>query len=115
MMHMSDSLGINCTVCHNTQNFAGWADSTPQRVRAWHGIRMVRELNASYIEPLTPVFPENRLGPAGDPWKVGCATCHQGQRLPLGGVSMLSEHEALAGVRPPPPTQAAAQSATPTP
>ncbi|MBU6436354.1 MAG: photosynthetic reaction center cytochrome c subunit, partial [Betaproteobacteria bacterium] len=42
MMHMSKSLGVNCTYCHNTRSFAQWDNSTPQRVTAWYGIRMVR-------------------------------------------------------------------------
>jgi photosynthetic reaction center cytochrome c subunit len=61
---------------------------------------MSRAINVDYIEPLAPVFPANRLGPLGDPLKVACATCHQGQRRPLGGVSMLADHQALAGPRP---------------
>ena len=45
MMHMSQSLGVNCTFCHNSRSFAAWDQSTPQRVHAWYGIRMVRDLN----------------------------------------------------------------------
>jgi len=99
MMHMSDSLGVNCTYCHNTRDFGSWADSGPARVTAWYGIRMVRALNNEYIEPLTPTFPANRLGPLGDPYKVNCTTCHQGVNKPLLGVSMLPDHPALAGYR----------------
>ncbi len=43
MMHMSQALGVNCTHCHNTRSFKEWPQSRPQRVVAWHGIRMVRE------------------------------------------------------------------------
>ena len=39
MMHMSNSLGVNCTYCHNTRALGDWAQSSPQRVTAWHGIR----------------------------------------------------------------------------
>jgi photosynthetic reaction center cytochrome c subunit len=97
MMHFSDSLGVNCTYCHNSRNFRNWEESTPQRITAWHGIRMVRDLNNDYLKPLTSVFPENRLGPTGDVAKVSCATCHQGAYKPLYGVSMLKDHPELAG------------------
>ena len=92
MMHMSDGLGVNCTYCHNTQNFAQWEGAPPQRVTAWHGIRMAREINTAYIEPLAPVFPAAKLGPTGDVSKVNCATCHQGAYKPLYGVSMLRDY-----------------------
>ena len=92
MMHMSDSLGLNCTGCHQSRWFGIWEESTPQRVSAWHGIRMARTLNVDYIEPLTPVFPENRLGPLGDVGKVYCATCHQGLQKPLNGISLLKDY-----------------------
>ena len=48
MIHMSQGLGVNCTYCHNTRAISQWSQSTPQRVQAWHGIRMVRDLNAVY-------------------------------------------------------------------
>ena len=43
MIHFSQSLGVNCTYCHNSRAFENWEQSTPQRVTAWHGIRMVRD------------------------------------------------------------------------
>jgi photosynthetic reaction center cytochrome c subunit len=98
MMHMSQSLGVNCTFCHNTQNFGSWAGSTPQRVTAYHGIRMVRDLNVDYLEGLTKSFPKERLGPTGDVAKVNCATCHQGAYKPLYGKSMLKDHPELASL-----------------
>ncbi|MTI44850.1 photosynthetic reaction center cytochrome c subunit [Roseibium hamelinense] len=92
MMHMSESLGANCTTCHNSRAFNEWDQSPPQRVTAWHGIRMSRALNNDYMVGLTPVFPENRLGPEGDVFKVGCSTCHNGVQKPLYGVSMLQDY-----------------------
>lgn len=99
MMHMSKALGVNCTFCHNTQAFAAWNLSRPQRVTAWYGIRMVRDINNTYISSLKSVFPDNhdRKGPLGDPYKVNCTTCHQGVNKPLGGVSMLAQAPALWG------------------
>jgi photosynthetic reaction center cytochrome c subunit len=99
MMHLSSALGVNCTFCHNTQSFRNWSTSRAQRATAWHGIRMTGKINAAYITPLQSTFPAARLGPAGDPLKVNCATCHRGKSKPLGGVSMLADHPALAGVR----------------
>jgi photosynthetic reaction center cytochrome c subunit len=95
MVHMSNSLGVNCTFCHNTRNFQGWNDAPPQRTTAWHGIRMARDLNVAYLEPLTSTFPANRLGPNGDVAKVNCTTCHQGVNKPLLGAQMAKGHPEL--------------------
>ena len=112
MIYMSQSLGVNCSYCHNTRAFASWAESSPKRGTAWYGIRLVRELNNDYLTPLTSVLPANRLSAEGDGPKVGCQTCHKGVYKPLFGVSMLGDYPELAGVmkdRPAP----AAPAATP--
>jgi hypothetical protein len=88
---------VNCTYCHETRQFSDWSQSTPQRVTAWYGIRMVRDLNNNYLDPLQSVFPPARLGPTGDSPKVDCATCHQGVYKPLFGVSPLAGFPELAG------------------
>jgi photosynthetic reaction center cytochrome c subunit len=96
MMHMSASLGVNCTYCHNTQAFQDWErNATPQRATAWYGIRMARDLNNAYLVPLTGTFPPNRLGPTGDVAKVNCASCHQGAYKPLYGAAMAKHYPAL--------------------
>ena len=100
MMYFSKSLGVNCTYCHHTRAMGAWDQSTPQRVTAWHGIRMVRDINQSYMNPLKPLYPDNRLGPEGDPPKTGCATCHKGTYKPLFGQSMLGDYPSMAGVLP---------------
>jgi len=97
MMHMSTGLGVNCAFCHNSRNFSDWKQSPPQRVTAYHGIRMVRELNNEFITPLTSTFPRNRLGPKGDVAKVNCATCHQGAYKPLYGEPMAKLYPELQG------------------
>jgi photosynthetic reaction center cytochrome c subunit len=97
MIHISKALGVNCTYCHNTQSFRAWNLSRPQRAQAWYGIRMVRDINTTYISSLKPVFPDYRKGPMGDPYKVNCTTCHQGLSKPLGGVSMIAQAPALKG------------------
>jgi photosynthetic reaction center cytochrome c subunit len=98
MVHMSESLGVNCTYCHNSRSFASWETSTPQRGVAWYGIRMARDLNQSYLEPLTGAFPSQRLGAQGDIAKINCETCHRGAYKPLNGASMLVNHPELIGV-----------------
>jgi photosynthetic reaction center cytochrome c subunit len=95
MIHMSEGLGVNCVHCHNSRSFAAWDQSTPQRVTAWHGLRLVRDLNQNFLEPLTEQFPANRRGPQGDVAKINCTTCHQGVNLPLGGASMLRDYPEL--------------------
>jgi photosynthetic reaction center cytochrome c subunit len=95
MVHMSESLGVNCTQCHNTRNFQGWNDAPPQRTTAYYGIRMARDLNVAYLEPLTKTFPANRRGVHGDVAKVNCATCHQGVNKPLGGLAMAKDWPGL--------------------
>jgi photosynthetic reaction center cytochrome c subunit len=100
MMHFSQSLGVNCTYCHNTRSFGDWSQSTPQRVTAWYGIRMVRDVNVNYLDKLHDVFPRTRRGPLDDSAKVNCATCHQGVFKPLYGVSMVKTFPELQGPLP---------------
>jgi len=95
MMNFSQSLGVNCTFCHETRSFTDWAQSTPQRVTAWYGIRMVRDLNNNYLDPLKAVFPAARLGSEGDSPKVNCATCHNGVYKPLFGATMAKDFPEL--------------------
>jgi photosynthetic reaction center cytochrome c subunit len=113
MVHMSNSLGVNCTYCHNTRAWASWEESRPQRVTAWHGIRMARELNNDYMVPLTAVFPQNRLGPTGDVAKVNCQTCHQGVYKPYYGASMAKDYPELQRARPLPEAAVEALPADP--
>ena len=112
MVHMSQSLGVNCTFCHNTRSFADWEASTPQRGTAYYGIRMVRELNNEYLTSLADVLPKERMGPNGDVPKLNCATCHQGAYKPLYGADLLRNHPALTGVRAEAAPQAAAPAAS---
>lgn len=111
MMHMSTSLGVNCTYCHNSRSFGQWNTSSPQRVTAWYGIRMTRDLNTNYLDPLAGVFPVNRLGPTGDVPKLNCATCHQGAYKPLYGAKVLATHPELVGTPMAAPSEAASGAA----
>ena len=98
MLSFSNSLGVNCTFCHNSRAFGQWDQSNPTRVTAWHGVQMTRDLNTKYLEVLQPEWPPNRLGPAGDGPKLLCATCHQGASKPLLGVSLAKDWPELGGV-----------------
>jgi photosynthetic reaction center cytochrome c subunit len=98
MIHMSESLGVNCVYCHNSRSFAVWDASTPKRTTAWYGIRLARDLNNAYLTPLASTFPAHRLGVIGDAAKVNCATCHQGVFKPLYGESMAKDYPELQGV-----------------
>ena len=95
MIHMSEALGVNCTACHNSRNFSSWEQGNAQRVTAYHGIQMARDLNVAYLDPLQPTYPPHRLGPTGDAAKLNCATCHQGLNKPLGGAAMAKDYPAL--------------------
>jgi photosynthetic reaction center cytochrome c subunit len=95
MMHISQALGVNCTFCHNTRSFFDWDQSTPQRTIAYFGIRLVRDLNIHFLQPLKGTLPAARLGALGDGPKLNCATCHQGVNKPLLGASMVSTYPEL--------------------
>jgi photosynthetic reaction center cytochrome c subunit len=119
MIHFSTALGVNCTYCHNSRALGDWSQSTPQRVRAWYGIRLVRDLNLNYLDPLRNTLPPVRWGPEGDGPKVNCATCHQGAYKPLYGVAMAPNYPELladtASMPAPPAAAAPAPAAVPVP
>ncbi len=97
MINMSNSLGVNCTFCHNSRSWASWQNAPWTRVSALYGLRMTRHINQTYVGPLGTVLPAVRLGERGDPPMVGCATCHNGVHKPLAGVSMVKDYPALWG------------------
>jgi photosynthetic reaction center cytochrome c subunit len=88
MTHISQSLGVNCTYCHNSRSFFPWEGSSPARTTAWHGIQMARALNVNYVTPLEAITPPERKGPMGDALKINCNTCHQGAYKPAFGAQM---------------------------
>lgn len=107
MIGMSKSLGVNCTYCHNSRQFASWEQAPPQRVTAYAGIQMLRDVNSNYLAPLASVYHPSRLGPMGDAPKAQCSTCHNGVYKPLYGFQMAKHYPALWGthrdwVTPPP-------------
>jgi photosynthetic reaction center cytochrome c subunit len=102
MNYFSNSLGVNCTFCHNTRAFYDTEQVTPQWGTAMQGIGMVRELNMEYLDPLKDTYPENRLGPMHrDAPKAACKTCHKGYSKPMGGTPMLTDWPELAAEGPP--------------
>jgi photosynthetic reaction center cytochrome c subunit len=107
MMHMSNSLGVNCTFCHNSRAFYDWSQSPPQRTTSWHGLRMVNDLAVNYLDPLRTEYPLTRLSLEGDAPKANCATCHQGVNKPLYGRSMIEGWPELASLPPAPADPAA--------
>jgi photosynthetic reaction center cytochrome c subunit len=116
MIHFSNSLGVNCTYCHNSRSMGEWSTSPSTRAQAWYGIRMVRNLNKEYLEPLGDTFPPNRHGAEmNDGPKLNCATCHNGAYKPLLGVSMLGDYQALAMAVPQPAKTEVAPAVAPNP
>jgi len=97
MINMSQSLGVNCTYCHNSRQFASWDQAPPARVTAYYGILMARELNTQYLAPLQTVFPASRLGKMGDAPKLQCVTCHGGAYKPLYAAKMAKHYPAVWG------------------
>ncbi|MGA1360422.1 MAG: photosynthetic reaction center cytochrome PufC, partial [Gemmatimonadaceae bacterium] len=97
MISQSNSLGVNCTFCHNSRQFASWDQAPPQRVTAYAGIQMLRDLNTNYLAPLAPVYHPSRLGPKGDAPKAQCSTCHNGVYKPLYGFQMAKHYPAIWG------------------
>ena len=95
MMHMSSALGVNCTYCHNSGAFAQWNMSRPTRAVAWYGIQMAKQANGAYVQSVANVLPADQKGPHGDPYKINCATCHNGVYKPMYGVSMRPDNPVL--------------------
>jgi photosynthetic reaction center cytochrome c subunit len=114
MMHLSESLGVNCTYCHNSRSFLDWDQSPPVRTTAWHGLRMVQDINFTFLDPLVSALPEHRVGVLGDAPKANCATCHQGLPKPLGGAAMAADYPELSAYRPQPDVPAPDPGAPPT-
>ncbi|PPQ33043.1 photosynthetic reaction center cytochrome PufC [Rhodopila globiformis] len=98
MASFTQALGVNCTYCHDSRLWESWDMAPPQRVTAWYGIRMVRDLNNNFLDPLKTTFPDYRRGPLGDSPKVWCATCHNGVYKPLFGKSMVTTFPELTKV-----------------
>jgi photosynthetic reaction center cytochrome c subunit len=97
MISQSQALGVNCTFCHNSRQFSSWEQAPPQRVTAYAGIQMLRDLNTNYLAPLASTYHPSRLGPMGDAPKAQCVTCHNGVYKPLYGLPMAKHYPAFWG------------------
>jgi photosynthetic reaction center cytochrome c subunit len=102
MNYFSNSLGTNCTYCHNTRALHDIDQATPQLTQAQLGIGMALDLNNDYLLPLGEVLPASRLGTLhADAPKVACATCHKGHVKPLGGLNVIADWPELTAAGPP--------------
>jgi len=118
MMQMSLEIGVNCGFCHNSRALMSWAESTPERWVGFYALRLIRDLNRTYLLPLASKIPqqrervhENRI-PALPDWEAGiqpgnalatCGTCHYGLPKPLNGKALLAYYPELKGDAPPAP------------
>ncbi|MCL4119357.1 UNVERIFIED_CONTAM: hypothetical protein GTU68_030714 [Idotea baltica] len=97
MNYVANSLGVNCTFCHNTRAFYDGSQVTPQWGTESLGIQMVQELNNDYLVPLAGLLPSERLGPVHqDAPKAACKTCHKGYQQPLQGTNVIGDWPELA-------------------
>lgn len=102
MNYMANSLGVNCTFCHNTRAFYDPEQVTPQWGTASLGISMVQELNNDYLIPLQDTYPAERLGVVhADAPKAACATCHKGYQKPYQGLNVIADWPELASTEAP--------------
>jgi hypothetical protein len=65
---IKQSLGVNCSYCHNTQNFASDAKVPKRRARMM--LKMLVQIRQEYFS-----FPDAK--------KPTCYTCHQGHKVPV--------------------------------
>lgn len=97
MNYIANSLGVNCTFCHNTRAFYDGAQVSLQWSTETLGIQMVQELNETYLVPLEGLYPPERLGPKlADAPKAACRTCHKGYQQPLQGTNVIADWPELA-------------------
>lgn len=100
MQHFSNSMGVNCTYCHNTRALAEIEQATPQWAVAQLGRAMTQDVNNSYIVSNAELLPPEQLGPLGDAAKVNCTTCHQGAPKTFGGASAIENWPELVSDEP---------------
>jgi hypothetical protein len=77
MNYYTSALGVQCTYCHNVQNFA--YDTPTKRVARTMQI-MSNQVGQSWVDPIKKEYPNYAVNGA-----VGCVTCHRG--APRMGVS----------------------------
>lgn len=76
-------LQVDCTHCHNTENFSAdeWDDpvAMENRVKARAHLRMTADINQNWLSQLATLTDEKH--PSGA--QVSCATCHLGEAQPV--------------------------------
>jgi len=96
MLHFSESLAADCSVCHAKPGAPGtaWGTAEPQVAQrerlhqmAKNGLRLVQNINAQHlalIDPRAQPAATRSVASAGAAvaGQVDCATCHQGSRKP---------------------------------
>ncbi len=100
MQHFANSLGVNCTYCHNTRSIADPAGFTAQWGSAQIGRAMTQDINTTWITADAELLPPERLGPLGDPAKVNCTTCHYGAPQTFNGASAVADWPELVSAEP---------------
>lgn len=124
MNHMSWSLGVGCTYCHNSRNFVAYETdpagnlANPQyaynKLKAQRMLQLTTWLQAnwtSYGATAYPAIPSSLEGGAselsyrlieGQYYNVpGCYTCHQGNAVPKAAVNNIPAGDAGVVVLPP--------------
>lgn len=81
--HVSAGLQVDCSHCHNVQNFSLDTNDdqavADRKIKARNHLTMTADLNQNWIGQLASLTPDKK--PAGA--QVICATCHLGQALPV--------------------------------
>ena len=75
--HVSGGLKVDCTYCHNVENFA--AEELPQRATARQHLLLTADLNQNWLPTLASLSSTKQ--PSGS--QITCATCHLGDPLPV--------------------------------
>lgn len=84
LSQVATGLQVDCTYCHNTQNFSldswdGGTDAMARKARARLHLQMVADLNKNWLSKLPTLTADKR--PFGG--QVVCSTCHLGQAKPV--------------------------------
>ncbi|MCB0114762.1 MAG: photosynthetic reaction center cytochrome c subunit [Caldilineaceae bacterium] len=82
MNHVASGLGVDCTHCHDLNNFASdeWDDETAManKAKAREHLIMAADLNQNWLTQLPALSDQKQ--PSGA--QITCATCHNGQPQP---------------------------------
>jgi photosynthetic reaction center cytochrome c subunit len=100
MQHFANSIGANCTYCHNTRALAEIDQHTPAWAIAQVGRAMTQDINNTWILGDAELVAPERLGPQGDVAKVNCTTCHNGAPKTFGGASAVADWPELVSAEP---------------